>query len=235
MDYVVCSGTGDDGDDDEPQCTSRKLGNAKRCIAPPPAPLSEGGLNQPLPSLSLPSFSVPSRDPGSFAPTPNSQAAFGVCPQSQTDQHSFMKERARFDAASRSSHDTRFLPQPSSQAHQRGTPGMMTPAGYKDPLSISVNSGMSISTTMGSSALQSTNASSVSSQGSDRQVLNIFLGSGQWESIIFTRSEDLSSKVSEFIGVHKLSPLVKAGLITQLRQMIMMRQLSASVDIVDLF
>lgn len=66
------------------------------------------------------------------------------------------------------------------------------------------------------------------------QTLHILLSSDHWGSIIFTRSDDLSRKVSEFILVHRLSPLVEAGLVSQLRQMVMMRQLSASVDIVDI-
>ncbi|CAJ1329542.1 unnamed protein product [Effrenium voratum] len=50
------------------------------------------------------------------------------------------------------------------------------------------------------------------------------------------RSEDLSLKAGRFLEEreHRLSSLVKAGLMHQLRQMVLMRQLSASVDVVDL-
>eukprot|EP00930_Biecheleria_cincta_P101227 TRINITY_DN92855_c0_g1_i1.p1 TRINITY_DN92855_c0_g1~~TRINITY_DN92855_c0_g1_i1.p1 ORF type:complete len:278 (-),score=33.41 TRINITY_DN92855_c0_g1_i1:528-1361(-) len=228
-DIIVCGGTGDD----EPQCPRHELDIAERCIDPR-AHFLEDGLQQPLPPLSLPSFSTFPRPPRSFAPMLDSEAVFTVCPQNQRDHHAVEQERARFVASAGSLHGRTIVQHPSFQTHHRGSPGMIMPADCTEPLSVSSASGGSISTSMGSNALQSTTASSMSNQGSDRQILNIFLGSRQWESIIFTKSDDLSIKVSEFVCVHKLSPLVKAGLMTQLRQMVMMRQLSASVDIVDL-
>ena len=48
------------------------------------------------------------------------------------------------------------------------------------------------------------------------------------------RTDDLMRCTCAFLQEHKLSGLVKAGLLNQLKQMVTMRQLSASVDVVDL-
>jgi len=105
--------------------------------------------------------------------------------------------------------------------------------GFMEPLSVSDST--AAGSTVGSIG-RSTVGSIGSHQGSDMQVLQVLLGDGQgWRPLRFHRTDDLTRRAETFIEEFRLSPLVKPGLVTQMRQMVMMRQLSASVDVVDLF
>eukprot|EP00434_Breviolum_minutum_P018606 symbB.v1.2.016414.t1/scaffold1249.1/size128929/8 len=65
-------------------------------------------------------------------------------------------------------------------------------------------------------------------------VLQVLLQNDRWVPLHFHRNDDLMRCACEFLEEHKLSTLVKQGLLNQLKQMVTMRQLSASVDVVDL-
>lgn len=65
-------------------------------------------------------------------------------------------------------------------------------------------------------------------------VLQVLLQGDRWVPVRFHRTDDLERRANDFLEEHKLSSLVKAGLLRQLKQMVTMRQLSASVDVVDL-
>ncbi|CAJ1422195.1 unnamed protein product [Effrenium voratum] len=80
----------------------------------------------------------------------------------------------------------------------------------------------------------SLSASTASTSSAGEMTLRVLLQGDRWVSLHFHRSEDLNLKAGRFLEEHRLSSLVKAGLMHQLRQMVLMRQLSASVDVVDL-
>lgn len=65
-------------------------------------------------------------------------------------------------------------------------------------------------------------------------VLQVLLQNDRWVPLHFHRNDDLMRCTCDFLQEHKLSTLVKDGLLNQLKQMVTMRQLSASVDVVDL-
>ncbi|CAE8664554.1 unnamed protein product [Polarella glacialis] len=97
-----------------------------------------------------------------------------------------------------------------------------------------------LSTTASSGGGRSSSSSSSLGQGApppggERLLLHVLVGNDRWESLGFQRSDDFGKRAQEFLEEHKLSPMFRRGLTTQLRQMVMMRQLAASVDIVDLF
>jgi len=117
-------------------------------------------------------------------------------------------------------------------ANSRKTQANSGCRGFPEPLSISDSAAGS--TTVGS--IPRSTVGSVGSQGSDMQVLQVLLGDGQgWRPLRFHRNDDLFRRAEEFVEENSLSHLVKPGLVTQMRQMVMMRQLSVSVDVVDLF
>eukprot|EP00931_Biecheleriopsis_adriatica_P078390 TRINITY_DN51856_c0_g1_i1.p1 TRINITY_DN51856_c0_g1~~TRINITY_DN51856_c0_g1_i1.p1 ORF type:complete len:335 (-),score=74.70 TRINITY_DN51856_c0_g1_i1:65-1045(-) len=210
--------------------TSRKapgggqVASSPQLESPPshPAMQQVNGNDGNLPPLSLPSFSLLSRSEG-YAPSVR------LADQSLMTSRS----RAEMDQLAAVARSQQMPQQPSFQvANMSG--GFS--AGHPELLSVSSSSGSALCHTAGSSAGRSTAASSSCWQGSGNDMaLNVLLGGDRWETLYFHRTDNLSQRANEFIEEHQLSSLVRGGLLSQLRQMVTMKQLSASVDVVDLF
>ncbi|CAE7254765.1 unnamed protein product [Symbiodinium pilosum] len=95
-----------------------------------------------------------------------------------------------------------------------------------EPLSVS-----GVSTTSGTASLSGAGGNGSAAGG---MTLNVLLQGERWVALHFSRADDLDRRAGDFVQEQRLSTLIKPGLIHQLRQMVAMRQLSASVDVVDL-
>jgi len=71
-------------------------------------------------------------------------------------------------------------------------------------------------------------------EGSDRHILSIMTSDNNWDSIAFTNGANLESLAMQWITKRGLNPAFKKGLLSQMRHMVRMNLITASVDVVDL-
>lgn len=71
-------------------------------------------------------------------------------------------------------------------------------------------------------------------EASDSHTLSIMTSDNNWDAIAFGPGDDLSAVARQWILGAGLNPAFQKGLVTQMRQMVNMRLVTASVDIVDL-
>lgn len=71
-------------------------------------------------------------------------------------------------------------------------------------------------------------------EGGDRHILSIMTSDNNWDSIAFTNGARLEDLAMEWINKRGLNPAFKKGLLSQMRHMVRMNLITASVDIVDL-
>lgn len=69
---------------------------------------------------------------------------------------------------------------------------------------------------------------------SEQRVLSVMTGDDHWDKLKFHANESLEAQATGFLREHSLNIAFVDGLVAQMRQMVAMRQLAASVDIVDL-
>jgi len=71
-------------------------------------------------------------------------------------------------------------------------------------------------------------------EGSDMHMLSIMSSDNNWDSIGFSSGENVEQRARLWIQKQGLNPAFQKGLVRQMRQMVNMKLITASVDIVDL-
>lgn len=71
-------------------------------------------------------------------------------------------------------------------------------------------------------------------EGSDRHMLSIMTSDNNWDSLAFFTGDNIEQLASQWIQKRGLNPAFQQGLVSQMRQMVDMKLITASVDIVDL-
>jgi len=88
--------------------------------------------------------------------------------------------------------------------------------------------------TMQGSAPYGTSLAPLAGEGGERHILSIMTSDNNWDSIAFHSTENLNQLAATWIQKRGMSPVFQTGLVKQMQQMVTMKLITASVDVVDL-